>query len=202
MKLTEATTYAEKIAEWLAPHCEFIEIAGSVRRRRPNPNDVDLVVIPKHRTVKDMLGAVIEDTLPLIAHLNEYVASQARKDRAENPSIGYRMPGDHGAGGELRKVSQESLPSGPRENILIKLKSCDLDIFLATEETLGSVLLCRTGSVQHNIYLAERARAHGSQWKTQTGIWRDGELIASRTEHAIFAALKLDWLEPEKRERK
>ena len=190
MKLTEATAYAEKIADWLAPHCERIEIAGSVRRRRPNPNDVDLVVIPKHRTVKDMLGAVIEDTLPIIAHLNEYVASQ--------PGVGYRMPGD------IRNpVSQEPLPgSGSRENILIKLKSCDLDIFFATEETVGSVLLCRTGSRDHNVFLAERARKLGFRWRTQLGIFREEEAIASKTETEIFSALKLDWLEPEKRERK
>jgi DNA polymerase (family 10) len=39
------------IAEWvkfrLAPHCERIEIAGSIRRRKPVCKDIEIVAIPK-----------------------------------------------------------------------------------------------------------------------------------------------------------
>ena len=44
---------AEKIAaeaiKWLSPYCQRIEVAGSVRRRKPVVNDLDLVVIPCDR---------------------------------------------------------------------------------------------------------------------------------------------------------
>lgn len=47
MRLEEATTIAEKVKEILSPYCEEIEIAGSVRRRKPTVNDIDIVLIEK-----------------------------------------------------------------------------------------------------------------------------------------------------------
>lgn len=188
MILLEAAGYADKIVEWLAPHCDRIEIAGSIRRQRPNVNDVDLVVIPKRNTVNDLFGSMVEESLTLIQHLNDYVKTQPAKS-----PVGYRQPGG--------EISQQPIAQGPRDNIIIQLKSCQLDLFLTTEETIGSVLLCRTGSREHNIYVASKAREMGYQWKTMTGIWSDGKLIASRTEQEILSALKLDWIPPERRER-
>jgi DNA polymerase/3'-5' exonuclease PolX len=47
MKLDEALTIAENIKSILAPHCERIEIAGSIRRRKPEVKDIEIVAIPK-----------------------------------------------------------------------------------------------------------------------------------------------------------
>jgi len=47
MKLQEAARLAERCVEVLTPFCERIEIAGSIRRARPNVNDIDLVALPK-----------------------------------------------------------------------------------------------------------------------------------------------------------
>lgn len=47
MRLEEATTIAEKVKEILSPYCEELEIAGSVRRRKPTVNDIDIVLIEK-----------------------------------------------------------------------------------------------------------------------------------------------------------
>ena len=47
MILSTASNYADQIVEWLTPYCERIEIAGSIRRARPEVNDIDLVVIPR-----------------------------------------------------------------------------------------------------------------------------------------------------------
>jgi DNA polymerase/3'-5' exonuclease PolX len=42
---------AENVARWvvadLSPHCERIEIAGSIRRRRPLIGDIEIVCVPK-----------------------------------------------------------------------------------------------------------------------------------------------------------
>jgi DNA polymerase/3'-5' exonuclease PolX len=38
---------AEKVKEDLSPHCERCEIAGSIRRRNPEPKDIEIVAIPK-----------------------------------------------------------------------------------------------------------------------------------------------------------
>ena len=47
MNLSTARKYAEKIVAGLTPFCHRIEIAGSIRRKRPVINDIDLVILPR-----------------------------------------------------------------------------------------------------------------------------------------------------------
>jgi DNA polymerase (family 10) len=47
ISLERAQRIASKIIELLAPDCKRIEIAGSIRRRRPWVNDIDIVLIPR-----------------------------------------------------------------------------------------------------------------------------------------------------------
>jgi len=47
MKLEQALEIAEKIKALLAPHCERIEIAGSIRRKKSDVKDIEIVAIPK-----------------------------------------------------------------------------------------------------------------------------------------------------------
>lgn len=44
--LERAQRVAEAVVKRLAPHCSRIEIAGSVRRKKPWVNDIDIVLIP------------------------------------------------------------------------------------------------------------------------------------------------------------
>jgi DNA polymerase/3'-5' exonuclease PolX len=47
MQLDKALEIAERTKELLAPYCERIEIAGSIRRKKPQVKDIELVAIPK-----------------------------------------------------------------------------------------------------------------------------------------------------------
>jgi DNA polymerase/3'-5' exonuclease PolX len=47
MKLEEAQQLAARIVQTIDPLCERTAIVGSVRRRRPEVHDIDIVVIPK-----------------------------------------------------------------------------------------------------------------------------------------------------------
>lgn len=47
MILREAIVIAERIKAELSPHCDRIEIAGSIRRKKPIVKDIELVAIPK-----------------------------------------------------------------------------------------------------------------------------------------------------------
>lgn len=46
MFLERAERMADEIIERLAPYCSRIQVAGSIRRKRPNPNDIDIVLVP------------------------------------------------------------------------------------------------------------------------------------------------------------
>lgn len=75
------------------------------------------------------------------------------------------------------------------------------DLLSATESNYGTLFLCRTGSVQHNIFLVEHAKKLGLVWKPHDGVFHCGNLLASETEEEIFAALGLKFVEPERREK-
>lgn len=47
MKYADALAIAEKYKAILAPHCDRIEIAGSIRRKKPEVKDIEIVAIPK-----------------------------------------------------------------------------------------------------------------------------------------------------------
>lgn len=46
MFLERAEKMANEIIKRLAPYCSRIQVAGSIRRKAPNPKDIDLVLIP------------------------------------------------------------------------------------------------------------------------------------------------------------
>jgi DNA polymerase/3'-5' exonuclease PolX len=67
MRHAEALRIAERIRDELLPECERIEIAGSIRRDKPEVKDIELVAVPKTRTIQDMLGYEV-----LISALERY----------------------------------------------------------------------------------------------------------------------------------
>jgi DNA polymerase (family X) len=101
---------------------------------------------------------------------------------------------------------------GDQEFVCTLTNGIQLDVWLAAQPAkdffeskptnFGSLLLCRTGSPAHNICLIERAKSLGLRWNPHWGVY--GGLsrgpIASVTEEEIFAALKLEFVPPEKRE--
>lgn len=79
----------------------------------------------------------------------------------------------------------------------VDMDSIPLDIYFATPETFGTLLLIRTGSKENNIRLASLAKKRG--WHLAAsgdGLFNEkGERIAD-SEESIYQALKLRWQEP------
>ncbi len=46
MELEKAQKIAAEVIKRLSPYCQRIEVAGSIRRQKPFPGDVDMVLIP------------------------------------------------------------------------------------------------------------------------------------------------------------
>lgn len=58
MDYLEARALAEKVCHQLVPYCEKIKICGSIRRRKKEIGDIDIVVLPKTKPVKDLFGMI------------------------------------------------------------------------------------------------------------------------------------------------
>lgn len=56
MELSQARSIAERVVAKLMPSCERIKICGSVRRQKPECRDLDIVVQPKRRPIKNLFG--------------------------------------------------------------------------------------------------------------------------------------------------
>jgi DNA polymerase (family 10) len=55
MEIDKAKAIAEQVVNRLTAHCQRIEVAGSIRRRRPEVHDIDLVLIPSDRDAVDRI---------------------------------------------------------------------------------------------------------------------------------------------------
>ena len=102
-------------------------------------------------------------------------------------------------------VSRGSLtPVRGKEKIKVFVASktgIPVDIYVATRETWATLLLIRTGSKEHNIRLAQRARELGMKLRASgDGIeHRDGTLLRVNAEEEIFRLLELPYVQPEQR---
>ena len=154
MKLEEAEELAREIVEHVHPFCERVEVAGSIRRKKSEVRDIDLVLIPK-----PLLWSRIITTLQ-------------------------------------RTMDAEVLKRG-NSIAQLTIKGVNVDLYVATAETWGALLLIRTGSAEHNIKLSQIALRKGMKL-SHKGLMKEGKVIAS-TEKEIFEALSLPYVEPEHR---
>ena len=79
----------------------------------------------------------------------------------------------------------------PYNNIRVKL-----DFYRAKPSTYGIHKLIRTGSAEHNMWLAGYAISKGLRLKYSQGLLKDGNVIAGESEEEVFAALGLPCPKP------
>jgi DNA polymerase (family 10) len=75
-----------------------------------------------------------------------------------------------------------------------------VDFYRAQPKTLGIHLLVRTGSAEHNTWLASLAISKGMRIKYSEGLIKEGKVIARETEKGVFEALGLPYPLPPERE--
>src|SRR5438045_3687642 len=69
--LAEARAIAEDFRDLIADSCDQVEIAGSIRRQKPDIGDIEIVAVPKTGRVLDMFGS---PTPAIIDHLDVRLA--------------------------------------------------------------------------------------------------------------------------------
>ena len=75
-----------------------------------------------------------------------------------------------------------------------------VDFYRAKPQTFGILLLVRTGSAEHNVWLASCAISKGMRIKYSEGLIKDNSVIAGENEKGVFEALGLPCPLPSERE--
>jgi len=153
MQLEQAEKLAEQFIHEIADYCEKIKIVGSIRRRKTECRDIDLVLL-------------------------------AKPEELWNFTL------------KLKRISKINVNGKQVKRVVYNGEQFDL--YFATPETWGALVLIRTGSAGHNIKLSKRALNMGMKL-SHKGLIKDGKIIAS-TEEGIFEALGMEYVPPEERE--
>jgi len=157
----EARSTAEQIKTAVAPYCDKIEIAGSIRRRKTIVHDIDFVIVTK-------------------ADAEWQKITEELKHMKAKPNC------------QGSAVIKALLPT---QNGLFKV-----DFYRAQPSTFGIHLLIRTGSAEHNMWLAGYSISKGMRLKYSEGLIKEGSAIAGETEQGVFEALGLPYPLPSQRE--
>jgi DNA polymerase (family 10) len=91
-------------------------------------------------------------------------------------------------------------PSLIKLNYPVEAGFFQVDFYRATQKTFGIQELIRTGSADHNMWLAGYALSKGYRLKYSTGLIKDEVAVAGETEESVFSALDLPCSEPQLRE--
>ncbi|MBT0160196.1 hypothetical protein G4O51_09450 [Candidatus Bathyarchaeota archaeon A05DMB-2] len=75
-----------------------------------------------------------------------------------------------------------------------------VDFYRAKPSTFGIHLLIRTGSEEHNMWLAAYAISKGMRLKYSEGLTQNGKAVAGENEQSVFEALGLPYPLPSQRE--
>lgn len=171
MELARARLIAEELKSLLAPECERIEAAGSIRRRKPIVGDIELLCVPKYVDGVDQLD---EEIKKLMA---ERLLGYRRNVRG---SITY---------GPKNKLLVH-LPSG-----------IGVDVFSTDEDCWWVSLVVRTGGEITNRRIATAAirkgwhlQAYGDGFNTPNGH------IHCSSEREVFELVGLPYKDPVARE--
>lgn len=170
------------LAARLAPVCERLAIAGSLRRRKETVGDIELVFVPKYGP-----RAAGGELLPTFGALTDPVLERLEAEgtlaRRQNKNGGT-------AWGGKNKLAVH-VPTG-----------IPVDLFTASAENWWNYLVCRTGPAESNLALCAAAHAKGWKWEPySSGFVKQGgfERHVVTSERDVFEFVGLPYRPPEER---
>jgi len=183
---SEAEKVADQIVQIMEPSCLRILVAGSLRRRKSDVGDVEILYIARaerHKGGDFFADAVIN------------VADVAIADM-ERAAILHK-----------RQNVKGSEMFGPKNKLMVHtLTGIPVDLFAATEENWWNYLVCRTGGAESNTRIATRAKQLGWKWNPYGSGFRrvgpavsfcnQGEVWPVPSEAALFEFLGIAYEEP------
>ncbi len=174
--LVEAERIAAEIVADLAPYCARIAVVGSVRRRKCEVGDLELVAIPARGA-----GGLFSDIATNLLWEHLHASDHYRFTKGDNPD------------GRYYQLALTEYPD------------LQVDLFLAEADNWGLTLLVRTGSAEFSTAALARWKRRQGIGPEQAGsvggrfVRRDGEVVPTPEEEMVFELLALTWIAPEQR---
>lgn len=197
MKLETIEPLANQLVEQLQSACLRILITGSIRRRKAEPNDIEIVAVPSlgHYQITDLFGDVVEQHT--VNHLIDALDTVL----------------DLGVW-QLDRVTPRNGPAYKRLRHVESGVCCDL--FITDRRSWGVIATLRTGPADFSEELVTLAHLRGMfiQKRLLHGhppVFVDRkvqpcplgadctQIIETPEERDVFAALGLPWIEPHER---
>ena len=188
MKLAKATAIAEGIVNLLRPTCMKAEVAGSIRRQKPEVKDIEIICQPI--LTESQIGSI---------------------DMFSNgPDVPMRLPVEFDEMlwkmryGRILEYDRHLRRDGARyKRFIIHPDSADhiaLDLFIADEGNYGNTLALRTGNQEFSKALVTARRAGGlmpGHLQQKDGyLWYGADRIDCLTEESYFTHLGIEWTDP------
>jgi DNA polymerase/3'-5' exonuclease PolX len=177
-----ALAVARELCAGLEPCTTKLLVAGSLRRRKAEVGDVEILFIPKvedRPDPADLFGQLVPADLAAL-QIEEWVKAGVLGKRP-------KCDGSHTWGAENKLAVH--LASG-----------IPVDLFAGSPENWWSLVVCRTGSRETNERICNAAIARGWKWKPNGAGFYDRltlELVRpARSERDVFEAVGLPYLEP------
>lgn len=186
--LATAAAAAGELRDLLAPGCERIAVAGSIRRQKPVVHDIELVAIAKIETVDagQLWGATIdvdrlEERVSELIGSGHLVARDVTLHRADGSlEVSHRM------GSSFKALVYRGLP---------------VDLFIVRPPAeWGVIFALRTGPGDWNTRLV--TEAHRFMRRVEGGrVYAGGQVVPCPEEEDFFAAIGQEWIDPPARHR-
>lgn len=172
----EALKVAREICD-LQRICVRLICAGSLRRRKLEVGDVEILYIPKVSTVPD----------GLFDHKHVNLVDVALGEMLEVGIITKRLN------------ERGSTMWGDKNKFAVHVASgIPVDFFAATEGNWFNYLVCRTGGADNNTLIASAAQAKGWKWNPYgVGFTNElGQIVPVKSERDVFEFVGLPYQEP------
>jgi len=182
--LNDARDASQKFLHETEGMWSCIEVAGSIRRQRPQVKDVDLVGIPVIEPARDLFGQDCGVVFPFGQWVTRFADTQA--------------PG--GTSETVKFVSGGESVSHTRKSVRFFWYGVEFDVWIATLETFALLWLIRTGPAEQNRLLALRAQRMGMRLAFAQGIIKGSQVLCPDDEQGVLASLRLPYVYPEYRD--
>lgn len=173
-----ALSLAKRVALELSPATTRIEIAGSIRRKRPEIGDIEIVCTPflQVNLFGDPQGSLLDLHLEQLAESGRIIKSEGEEKRW---------------GPKYKKFHPVAKPD------------LAIDLFITTPEEWAYTFVIRTGNADfsHKLVTPKRYGGYlpGHLRVAGCRLWEGDKALETPEEEDFFKALGLEWVKPEDR---